>query len=176
MVELTPGKMKKQLTRRWIRQRDGHSCVPVAILNILKWAGIRVTYRKDFAYWNDKARCTRDGAHVRDYSILLSQIPAVIATRKTRPTLGEIDDVLSEGNVVLLRSAWEAGGEIHRHLLLITNRTEKSFFMTNTFRGHAWFAKGLVKKWYLEEHHLRSGKYPTAWFVKRNPAARVANA
>lgn len=153
---------------RWIKQRDNHSCVPVAVLNILKWAGFPATYRRDLAYWKGKVKHTaEDGAHIRDYGFLLATIPDVKLKRKTRPSLAEIDSVLSEGNAVLLRSAWKTGDDIHRHLLLIAGRTEKSWFLTNTFRGHAWFPKRLVETFYMEKHRLRSGIYPTAWFIYR---------
>ena len=158
------GKIEKH---RWIKQRDSFSCVTVAILNLLKWAGVSVTYESGFDYWKQKANQTHDGSHIRDYSAIFSQIPNIKFTRKTRPTLEEIDEVLFNGNTVLLRSAWDENGDIHRHILLITGRTEKSLFLTNTFRGHAWFAKWLVKAWYMEEHQLRSGIYPTAWFFKK---------
>ena len=154
--------------RRWIKQRDNHSCVPVAILNILKWAGFPVTYRSDFDYWREKVKHTaEDGVHIRNYGFLLSRIPEVKLKRKTHPSLTEIDSALSDGNIVLLRSAWKIGGEIHGHLLLIVGRTEKSWFLTNTFRGHAWFPKRAVETLYMEKHRLRSGVYPIAWFIYR---------
>jgi hypothetical protein len=151
---------------RWIKQRDNHSCVPVAILNVLKWAGFPVTYRSAFDYWKEMVKHTAEnGTHIRDYSFIFSRMPEVKMKRKTRPSLAEIDSVLSEGNAVLLRSAWKAGDEVHRHLLLITARTQKSWFLTNTFRGHAWFPKQVVETLYMEKHRLRSGIYPTAWFI-----------
>ena len=83
----------------------------------------------------------------------------------------DLDRALAEGKAVLLRSAWKTDEVIHRHLLLITSRTEKSFFLTNSFRGHAWFLKWLVKLWYMEEHRLQSGIYPTAWFLEKKGEA-----
>jgi hypothetical protein len=157
----------RKRNHRWIRQRNSHSCVPVAILNMLKWAGVSITYKNNIRFWKKKVGHTQDGAHIRDYSRIFSKIPNVKLKRKTRPSLEGIDRALSEGNAVLLRSAWEMDGNIHRHILLITGRTEKSLFLTNTFRGHGWFEKSLVKAWYMEEHRLRSGTYPTAWFIKK---------
>ncbi len=154
--------------RRWIKQRDHHSCVPIAILNILKWAGVPVTYRSAFDYWKEKVKHTVDGTHIQDYGFILSRIPEVKVKRKTLPSLAEIDAVLSEGNAVLLRAAWKTDDEIHRHILLIAGRTAKSWFLTNTFRGHAWFPKRLVETFYMENHRLRSGIYPTAWFITQN--------
>jgi hypothetical protein len=160
--------------RRWIKQRDGHSCVPVAILNLLKWAGFSVTHRGDFHHWKAHVNHTPDGAHIRDYEVVLARISGLKLERRSRPSVVEIDAVLSEGNAVLLRSAWKAGDCVHRHLFLIMGRTEKSWFLTNTFRGHAWFPKSVVKTLYMEQQRLRSGVYPTAWFIyrqtKRKPA------
>jgi hypothetical protein len=154
--------------RRWIKQRDQHSCVPIAILNILKWAGYPATYRKDCEYWRRKVKhTTDDGAHIRDYGLVLSMIPEIRAKKVSRPSVDEIDTVLSEGNVVLLRSAWRFNGDLHRHLLLIVGRTDKSWFLTNTFRGHAWFPKPVAAALYMEQHRSRSGVYPTAWFISR---------
>jgi len=153
--------------RNWIRQRNRHSCVPVAILNILKWAGVSVSYRNGIGYWAKKVGHTQDGTHIRDYGRIFSKIPNVKLTRKTGPSLEEIDQALLGENAVLLRSAWKIDGGIHRHIVLITSRTEKSLFLINTFRGHGWFAKGLVKAWYMEKHRLQSGIYPTAWFIRK---------
>jgi hypothetical protein len=151
---------------RWIKQRNSHSCVPVAILNIIKWAGVPVNYESDFDYWKEKVNLSADdGAHIRDYALLLKSLPNVKLQRKSRPTPTEIDAALSKGNAVLLRSAWKSNSDIRRHLLLIVGRTEKSWFLTNTYRGHAWFPKQVVETLYMENHRLQSGIYPTAWFV-----------
>ena len=151
---------------KWIKQRNQHSCVPIAILNLLKWCGHSVSYRKDFGVWSEQVNHTKDGTHIRDYAAILNQIPEIRVKRVTRPTIAEIDRVLSTGSVVLLRCAWKMP-EIHRHLLLIVGRKKNKWFLTNTFRGHSWFSIDAVEEFYLEQHRLQSGIYPTAWFIRK---------
>ena len=48
---------------RWIAQKNKFSCGPIAILNILKWVGFPVSYKKDYNFWKKKCKCNCFGTH-----------------------------------------------------------------------------------------------------------------
>jgi hypothetical protein len=153
---------------RYIKQRDHFSCLPVAILNMRKWLGDRVSYRRN--YRKARTECGATPGIGSDRSTFAEVTRFANRTRMFSPTVQKIDEALAAGNAVVLRSSWgKAFG--WSHIFLVTKRTERSFFCVNTFAGHRWFRKTVFEGHYLQKHP----DAPVAWVIRRdNDAVQVA--
>lgn len=147
---------------RFIRQRNGYSCVPIAFLNILKWAGLPITY-KDYAYWKKKTKTDTDGAVYQDWFPVLNGIK-YIKVKKAK--VCDISSHIFNGRIILLGSAWRAGHDVNKHLFLVTGENKSSFYCVNTYNGHLWLDKDLFKEYYLQK--VKSVKtYPYLYSIEK---------
>lgn len=146
---------------RWLRQRTNWSCVPVAVINILKWAGHRVTHR-DLRYWQRRTKQNATGASLANYEKVLRSLP--VRMRKSgQPRIPDIDRWLRQDKIVLLRSAWLRGDKVARHVFLLVARSSHHFYCVNLHGTHLWKSKTAVRHWHLQ----RRGNYPMAWYIER---------
>lgn len=153
---------------RWLKQRNEYSCGPIVMLNILKWAGYKVSYKKDYKYWKEKLKCDRTyGTNTFRYMEAVSKIPNIkMYTCRGNLTFRQIKKALSNGALVLLNSAYSfnVGDPAGTHVLLVSKKTKKSLFLVNSHRGHSWFTKNEFKKYYMQKNRVIMN-YPNAYFI-----------
>lgn len=150
---------------RWIKQVSNFDCVPIAFLNILKWSGKPVTYKKDFKKWARKLKCDRDGTSVFDYEKHLYTLPHLKAERVILPCILDIEFALSKGSILFMGSAWFFKKEFNRHAYLIVGQTKNYFKLVS--HGYCRMEKNNFKELYLERHDKGRYGYPIGWIIKK---------
>ena len=113
---------------RYVKQKDQVSCGPVAILNVLKWAGHKFT-SKDLHLLSVLLR-KEDGTEVVRISRFLSA--AFYTRRYSRITLKELDRILSNDQITLV-AYWQRDkkANYHGHYVLIENKTKTGYWCIN---------------------------------------------
>lgn len=123
---------------RYVKQRDETSCGPVAIINVLKWMGYKVSY--DFIHtarylcnWEDTWSAD-PGATDLDVERALKKLD-IKKKRRIKPTLKEIDKHIDSGGIILLGyyNVYSLPGfKLHEgHYSLCIGRTKKTYIMVN---------------------------------------------
>lgn len=155
---------------RWIKQRDLHSCGPVALMNLQKWIGHPVTYASDFHYWKKKCKCNHDGSPLDAFVNSLYSIKDIKISPRSIPSLETIDSALQQGKAVVMKSAFMGKKELDGHYFLVTERSPRHFFCVNTNFQHEWVSKASFKAQWLQNYLYycdECGVAPYAWIVRK---------
>lgn len=126
---------------RYVKQRDKYSCGPAAIMNVLKWAGVKFSYREKIEVLQEVCGCKpgRGTMHQNFDQALRWAVweveDALRIRRVRRPKLCQIEKHLKMGGAVVLNYAWERDGEGSRHyaLLIKVSPSGKSFWTVNDY-------------------------------------------
>ena len=173
---------------RYVKQRDGYGCGPVAVINSLKFFGADISLARDQEMIYDLCRCAPKGQHhtnsnfsgtkasdfyrglrqAGDY--FLGENELVVWTR-CLPYLKGIEYWLEEKKgVVVLLILRRCENKYRGHYITVTGRHGKGFLVTNDLR-----ADGSHLSLYhcprsrfrqLLQHHPTWG-YPVACFVRK---------
>jgi hypothetical protein len=90
---------------RWIRQKDEYSCGPIAVANVLKWAGVPTSWKRSKRSLQKLCRTNKDlGTNENDMEAALRKLGAghITVQRRVRWKMAElIGHVESRGCVVV---------------------------------------------------------------------------
>lgn len=95
---------------RYMKQRDRFRCGPVAILNALKWAGVRATAESDLPRLCRMSKCDdeRGATHQNmDSALRLAGLGHFKVRLVRRPKLYEIESHLRGGGAIIVNYGWE---------------------------------------------------------------------
>jgi len=144
---------------RWIEQRTNHSCGVIAILNILKWLGEDITYKKDYPIWNAKLRSSKlRGITNPEMHYALCKIKRCAVSEVPYITMGVIEETLNAGEIVCLSS--------EDHFSLITDMKNDRLFVVNN-AGHHWRRKSTVKNILLKRGKTKYDIYPIGFRIEK---------
>jgi hypothetical protein len=123
---------------RWLGQRDSFRCGPVALVNVIKWAGIKefeghqVNERLAKGYLTDKCEAARDGTTTEAFEKVLYAIPGLSIAKFSPAWSVNIKFWLTLGYVVILSSEWWDSGEREYlpHYCLLIDTTHGGAFYT----------------------------------------------
>lgn len=158
---------------RYIKQRDRSSCGPVAMVNVLKWAGESVTYKNVSEFKSKWHSNTEDYEGVMPESMTkaLRNLGQVRFYNRNNVKIKQIDDhLLTGGIIVILFSQRGDDNDRHGHYYLIVGTSGKKYRVVNSFRTRP--AETLITRNFLLKD-LRSSRYfsktghPKAWFIRR---------
>ena len=163
---------------RWIAQKNEFSCGPIAILNILKWIGFQVNYKKDYNFWKKKCKCDYSGTHQSNFQYCLNNLKNITNIPKHRPTISSIEDALNTSQIVIMKSTFMVDSKKDLgHFFIISEMTDDKFFCINDFKSsHKWYDKKVFAQYFLQYHRSYCdtcctsslcGVSPYAWFVKK---------
>ena len=145
---------------RWIKQRNNFSCATIAILNLMKWLGLRISYKRDYNRIRKKLHC--DGSHgtyVRDFEKVIQTIKQAVIQRKRNPTVRDLQKAIDAGYLVILR--YKISRYVN-HVVVLHKRNHHCFFIVNINKdGHWWYDNAFLKR------RLDRGK-ATAYLIGRN--------
>ena len=104
---------------RWLGQRDEFRCGPIALVNIMKWAGIkefeghRVNEKLAKGYLSVRCWTDKEGTFNYHFEIMLRSLPGLKITKYThskrhtkRLSRRDIKKHLKSGGIVLLDTPW----------------------------------------------------------------------
>lgn len=134
---------------RFCKQRDRYSCGAVALLNIDKFFGRRVTYQA-LPFYKKLVKCGQPyGTYRRNITRVLG--------RASRRGWKQAKLFLQKGNCILLETRWRDGEGhyylmvMHKHDIQIVNYfRNRSTFLIN-LRWAARLLKQAERTWYISE-------------------------
>jgi len=160
---------------RYLKQRDGYSCGPVAIMNVVKWAGLTFSYKNEIKFFQSICGCEPVfGTNHPNFDKALRTIAGEIEGLKVRrvqsPKLWQIEDHLGAGGIIILNYHWRKADKQARHFMLLDRVSDsgKSFLTINDYRiGPAvrWMPRETFKKVHLR--FQKTDPYFRAWFISR---------
>ena len=112
---------------RYLRQRDQHSCIPTAIVNVRKWLGQQATH-KDVATLARKYRVSEyQGMSVLELTIALEFVANLKTTRlKSFTHRVAFDRCLQAGKILLLI--------VEGHCFLVVEQQQDKYKAINLFK------------------------------------------
>jgi len=159
---------------RYLKQRDQSSCGPVAVINALKWAGLRVTEKthkkkiQQLTQCNPYGRGFR-GSHPYDVNHALSCYNSIKIQRVRKDvwtTLSEINEHLDKGGSILMRYFLANNG----HYTLCVGRTPKTYRFVNDSWNKTVIDRSQKRvKEMLSTSNNAFGvlEFPVIWFLTR---------
>jgi len=160
---------------RYVKQRDKSSCGPVAIMNVLKWAGYKFSYEKTIGLLRDAcgwrpAFGTKQADFDRGLRGTVTRF-GINVRRVYCPRIGAVEDHLREGGIVIVNYLWrnKKRGE-HRHFMILSGVSDsgKMFTLLNdNSKGQAIRRerRASVKKNVFR--FQRTDPHFKAWFISR---------
>lgn len=163
---------------RYVKQRDHYSCGPVAIMNVLKWVGVRFNYRDRIKAFQEACSCiptrgTNHSSFDRALRQIVGLLPVDVRVRRVhRPKLSQMEEHLRSGGIVVLNYRWEAEEEgFSRHFMLLTKvYGSGKYFLTVNDRRRGPAAQAIHRST-LKKFNLRFQRpdpHYKAWFVSLN--------
>jgi uncharacterized protein YehS (DUF1456 family) len=119
---------------RYVQQRDNTSCGPIAIINALKWANVKVTY-KDLDKYVKKCRShLKLGTWPRHLIGVLSREKHLKVVYYPTLNLKKIDNILKSNNIVLVDYYYINKKHKYGHWFMIESFTNKKYNCINLYK------------------------------------------
>lgn len=156
------------LDMRYMKQRDNYSCGPVALANVMKWAGSKKSAGSLRKYFMPICKCSpENGTRPWEIHNALLTIDDISFEKVEYPGLQDLDGHLDDGGIVLLRVRYEDGG----HYFICTRRTQKMYEVINRKVDHV--TKSLVSRKTMSKDisyadvFIGGAYYAVAWLIKK---------
>jgi len=136
---------------RFCKQRDRYSCGPVALLNVDKFFGRRVTYA-NLPFYRLLVQCSKSqGTLRRSITRVLGR-----AARRKWPNAKQF---LQEGNCILIFDRWKGGGHyslvvMHGYDITLINHFEGECLTPISAAKASRLLKHAERTWYISESIL----------------------
>lgn len=159
----------------YTKQKGKNLCGPTAILNLMKWAGLRVTWKEDIKFCMDlcSSDVSTDGMWSWIMDIVLKYFP-LFKVKKTIhiPKLKQLDKQLNNGRAIVIVYLYKDGRAQNGHFMLCVGKTEKYYNVVNDkMNGKALSRisrKTMRKKLTTKRVEAGAFFYPVAWAVEAN--------
>jgi hypothetical protein len=165
----------KEWSVRYVKQKGKNLCGPTAILNLMKWIGARVTWKKDIGLC--MSLCSPDvatrGMHSWVMDAILKHFPLLKVKKLIHmPKLKQLDEHLDSGRALVMAYLHKGGRAQNGHFMLCVGRTKKYYDVVNgKVKGKALsrISRKTMRK-RLTTKRVEAGAffYPVAWAVEPN--------
>lgn len=121
----------KKTVVKYLKQQDYVSCGPVAIINAMKWKGIRATRESHLKKIKKECRCDRYGTYPEDMAkVLKKYIPS--AEHIYEPSIRLLDNILDLGLAAIIGYSYLRNDKVEEaHYVFCIGRTEKYYKLVN---------------------------------------------
>lgn len=149
---------------RYISQRGENDCGPVAVFNLIRWAGGKINVTPGLSRLGQMCLPLGPefGASAPDITTTLSHVKRGLFSfsYRKRPTLLQIEEHLKCGGAIYVIHPNEVG--LHASLLIGVSKDGRSFGGVNTYEGEAnsKIQRKVVRSWARYSNTV-------AWFVTR---------
>lgn len=146
-------------------QRDEYSCGPTALLNIMRWAGQKITKKYLMKKCGGRKRVSKIGTDVCIFNNLLLDLPGIIVPMiGYKVPLKYLDQHLARGGIVAASYMDDECG----HYALIVGRTKKFYLVANALENCA--VSRISRKhmrWLLDGENFVLGVHTRSvqWFI-----------
>jgi len=146
-------------------QRDSYSCGPIALYNIMKWAGQKVSLKELIEVCGGRDEIKKIGTDVSVFNNVLLELPGIeVYGVWYQAGLNLINNHLKTGGIVALSYLTDECG----HYALIVGRTKKCYLVVNAYENRAVSAipRRIVRKM-LDVDDFCLGMYTCSveWFI-----------
>ena len=152
---------------RYCKQRDRFSCGPVAIINALKFFGVKATY-KDVPKYRKLTNCRRPHGVKRKY--INKPLQNIFkCTKINNPTMRQLDDFLKKGYPIILSHLIRKNAKTWGHFIFIPRRERDGFVLINEYKNRTKdfvSRKFMVDMLRLKKRPGKKKRYPTAWILR----------
>lgn len=127
-------------TPRYLKQRNRFSCGVIALLNVLKWAGYNITYKRDFKRAYNSCKCSRDGVYPNYFDIAIRRYKNLVVMPEdgpfNAPPISLVDECLDNYGSVVFAYIYKYKGKIEvSHLTLCIGKVGKQYLFVNNSTG-----------------------------------------
>jgi len=166
---------------RYLKQRDEFSCGPIAVINALKWAGLKVTEKTHKKHMIRLTNCKShhgrgfggcfpydiDYALLQYKSIKICKVYDAFDRADRTNMFTEINNHLDNDGSLLMRYFWKPG---RGHYTFCIGRTPKTYTFVNDSIGKNIInrsKKTMNKMLITKDYAFGALEYPVVWFLKR---------
>lgn len=167
----SPRQRRRLKKIRWCRQRDRHSCGPVAALNALKWAGVPATYKNMYRKLYKLCWTDEKGTFAQELDNVLRGLGSICNFKVTRLRNTDIqtvtEHIMHPNKAIILNYTHKHGG--HFSFWPVTDG--KWYLGINDMRDYTLMAYSRARfRYYLRPHHpeWRAWGYPVVWSLTRH--------
>lgn len=166
-------RIKEEIMPRYVRQRDLISCGPLAILNALKWAGIRATVGRDYKRLRRLTGVTASyGTTSFDMDRVLFKTRGLMVRRARKNTMRELQKHLEKGGAVVAvchsHFRPKFGKEGHALFIIGMTRSKKSFKVVNGYQGRTnMLMRRSIFVDNMRESHEYNWHVPRFWLISK---------
>ncbi len=143
---------------RFIKQKDGFRCGPVAIINALKWHGEPATY-KDIKVVSKILKCKRSGTHTDNVDRVVKKLFNV---SRDKPLLKDLNSHLDNEGAILIQFRWP--NTKTSHYTLITKRKGQCYHFINLYNDQT---HSVIKKSTFKKFIKRTKFLPHMWLLSK---------
>ena len=149
---------------RYIKQRNKHTCGPIAVINILKWLGCKTTY-KDFPLIKAMCKCNREGTYSSNVDKTIDNFK-IKKKIKRFPHIKDVDTHLKLGGIILFEH--KSIFEDISHLALCVGKDNRYYYLVNEYINKT--ISKVARKTFIQIVTWRSCKKdkPWTWFIYRD--------
>jgi len=117
----------------YVKQRDKYSCGPIAILNAIKWSGIKATYSSHFKRVSKLSNSGICGIDNHDITKALNNYKKLKYRIKKHITVEELEKHLIKGGSAIVGYDFRIDGEDVGHYSFIAGKKDRRFVIINHF-------------------------------------------
>lgn len=116
---------------RYCKQQDNFSCGPVAIINAMKWRGMKASMDTHLGVLKKLCGTDKNGTYPDDMGRVLKKfVPGV--EHIEAPPINLVDKYLDLGKAFIISYAYvKSGGEEEGHFAMCIGRTKNHYIMVN---------------------------------------------
>ena len=138
---------------RYVRQRDSSSCAPTMIMNVMKWAGLRASWKGDLKRLRDRCHTMKFGINGSRWHFYISTLMEELFTRGidfhfsdiVDPSVRQITRAIRSGAGVVLHIPHRDGSG---HVMFIPSESKckKKFLIVNGYYEYGDSVTAMVDK------------------------------
>lgn len=155
---------------RYVRQKDEYSCGVIAIINIMKWGGEKISARVHRKKLIKACKCTRDsGVWEWDLSNVLFELKKIVVDHiavGASIKLKDINKHIDHGGAIIIKYVSEYGG----HYTVCVKRNKRGYFLINDSKEKtiSFKSKKTLKNMLGQEVSCLGAFFcATVWFINK---------
>jgi hypothetical protein len=163
---------------KFTKQYHKNTCFPTALLNIIKWAGFSVSYKKSIKNLIDRfgLRDKNEGTSLEEIDYYLKNNCFVLPKRIIFDcTEKQIDNELQKKRGVLLVYSFSEKEQVFCHTVFIAGGTKNSFKIVN-WHGQSKTVELVSKKkisYLLKKFAHSEVDYPVMWSLEKKSLTKI---
>ena len=152
---------------KFFRQKGYHDCGPIALLNVRRWSGQKVTLKNNYNECIDACKCT-DGTQRSDFSRALNKFKNNTYKIETSGQLNLIDlkSHISKGGIAVL--LYYPQDTYYSHYCLVVEKIKNGWILVNNGCNKAICnISHKTMKNYMKREYVDGVWFPKLWMINK---------